>query len=140
MRIPIILSWRDIMSVKDIMKTGVVTVKTNTSIRDAAKIMYENNIGSVIIVNELNNIVGIFTERDLVKVVALGIDLDTPIKNVMTTNIIVAQPNDDITTIAITMLEKGIRHMPVVNKDNSVIGIISIRDVLRTYAASCVFP
>lgn len=128
------------MSVKDIMKTGIITAKVDTGIRDVAKIMYENNIGSIIIVDELNNIVGIFTERDLVKVVALGIDLDAPIKNVMTTNVITAQPNDDITTIAITMLEKGIRHIPVVNKDNRVVGIISIRDVLRAYAASCEFP
>lgn len=128
------------MSVKDIMKTEVITANAETSIKDVAKIMSEKNIGSILIVDDSNRVIGIFTERDLVKVVALGIDLNTPIKNVMTTNVISAYPTDNIAAIAIKMLEKGIRHMPVVDEYNRLLGIISIRDVLRAYTAGCEFP
>ncbi|MEM0213591.1 MAG: CBS domain-containing protein [Ignisphaera sp.] len=128
------------MSVKDIMRTEVVTASAEASIKDVAKIMSEKNIGSVLIVDESNRVIGIFTERDLVKVVALGIDINTPIKNVMTTNVISAYPTDNIAAIAIKMLEKGIRHMPVVDEYNRLLGIISIRDVLRAYTAGCEFP
>ncbi|MEL9940789.1 MAG: CBS domain-containing protein [Ignisphaera sp.] len=128
------------MSVKDIMRTEVVTASTKASIEDVAKIMSEKNIGSILIVDESNRVIGIFAERDLVKVVALGIDINTPIKNVMTTNVISAYPTDNIAAIAIKMLEKGIRHMPVVDEYNRLLGIISIRDVLRAYTAGCEFP
>ncbi|MEM0027138.1 MAG: CBS domain-containing protein [Ignisphaera sp.] len=128
------------MSVKDIMKTEVITANAEASIRDVARIMSEKNIGSILIVDNSNRIIGIFTERDLVRVVALGIDLNTPIKNVMTTNVISAYLSDSIATIAIKMLEKGIRHMPVVDEHNRVVGVVSIRDVLRAYAAGCEFP
>lgn len=128
------------MSVKDIMRTEVVTASAEASIKDVAKIMSEKNIGSVLIVDESNRVIGIFTERDLVKVVALGIDINTPIKSVMTTNVISAYPTDNIAAIAIKMLEKGVRRMPVVDEYNRLLGIISIRDVLRAYTAGCEFP
>ena len=128
------------MSVKDLISKAVVYARPDDSIKKVAEIMYSNNVGSVLILDESNRLVGIFTERDLVRVVALGIDLNKPVKEVMSTKVITASLNDSIVDAANKMLENWIRHLPVVDEKGRPVGVVSIRDVLKAYAASCVFP
>ena len=131
----------DSLSAKDIMtSTNLVTVSPEEKIVDAVKKMYENNVGSVLVVDEEGKLVGIFTERDLVKVVATGTSLETPIKEVMTKRLITVKPEDPLPLVASKMIENNIRHIPVVDKDGKLKGIISIRRVLRHVLASCSWP
>jgi len=127
-------------SVKEIMVRSLVTATPSTPVRDVAKIMRGRNVGSVLIVDDSGKLVGIFTERDLVKVVAEGGSLDDPVEKYMTRNLVVAHEGEPLAKIASKMLEHWVRHIPVVDDSGKPIGIVSIRDVLRHLLASCLFP
>ncbi len=127
-------------TVKQVMTRDLVTVPPNASIREAARAMHTRKVGSVLVVDESGKLIGIFTERDLVKVVAEGKSLEEPVSEAMSKDLIVAKEGDSITAIAHKMLERWIRHIPVVDDEGKPIGIVSIRDVLRHVVASGSFP
>ncbi|MFP3267586.1 MAG: CBS domain-containing protein [Thermoproteus sp.] len=122
------------MEVKNIMSDRVVYCTTRDTIRCAVSKMYAYNIGSVLVVDDVGNPVGIFTERDLVKAVAEGISLDTPLEKLAPKELIKAYPNESVFMAAQKMIEHNIRHIPVV-EGNRVVGILSIRDALRSLMA-----
>ncbi len=125
---------------KDIMRhDNLVTASPQEKIIDVVKKMHENKVGSVLIVDD-HKLVGIFTERDLVRIIAEGGKLDQPVGNAMSRNLIVVSPQDSIAIVASKMIEHWIRHIPVVDEEGKPIGIISIRDVLRHIVASSTFP
>lgn len=130
------------MQARDVMRsTGLVTASPSDTVLDAVKKMYENNVGSVLVVDEQGRLVGIFTERDLVRVVAKGLDPSTTrLEEVMTRKLITARPGDSLPMIASKMVEHGIRHIPVVDEEGKLVGIISIKPVLRHVLASCSWP
>jgi len=127
-------------TVRDVMTKSLVTVAPSASVREAARKMFEKRVGSVLIVGDDGRLLGIFTERDLVKVVAEGKPLETPVSEVMSKDLVVAKESDSVASVASRMLEKWIRHMPVVDDSGKPVGIVSIRDVLRYIAASGSFP
>jgi CBS domain-containing protein len=122
-----------------IRDTKPIYTTPDKTVLDAARIMAEHNIGSVPIVKD-DKLVGIFTERDLVRIVAKGIPLDTKLEEVMTKKLIVAKPSDPLPLIAQKMLQHGIRHIPVVNDEGRLLGVISIRRVLRYLIAEQEHP
>ncbi|AEA12918.1 MAG: CBS domain-containing protein [Thermoproteus sp.] len=122
------------MEVKNIMSDRVVYCTTRDTIRCAVSKMYAYNIGAVLVVDDVGSPVGIFTERDLVKVVAEGISLDTPLEKLAPKELIKAYPNESVFMAAQKMIEHNIRHIPVV-EGNRVVGILSIRDALRSLIA-----
>jgi CBS domain-containing protein len=116
------------MQVGDIMTRDVKTAETGATFSDAAKILHEHRISSVII-TEAGGIAGIVTERDLVNVVAEGLDPgQTTVGDRMTRDLATVESRTDIADAASLMAERRIRHLPVVEKD-SLIGVISIRDL-----------
>lgn len=129
-----------IISVKDVMSKTIVSVPPNTPIRKVVEVMYGKSIGSVLVLDDQGRPLGIFTERDLVRVIALGIDLDTPIEKVMSTRLITASVNESVVEVAHKMVENWVRHLPVLDESGKVVGVISIRDVLRAYVAGSTFP
>ncbi|GAP64652.1 hypothetical protein ARMA_3075 [Ardenticatena maritima] len=123
------------MTVRNLLSTkgfGTITVHPDTSVLDAVRILAEHNIGAVVVVDDDDRVVGIFTERDLVRHCATqGAEvLHLPVREVMTPDPITALPQDDLRIIAHVMVEKHFRHIPVV-EDGQLIGILSIRDVLK---------
>ncbi len=125
---------------KDIMRhDNLITASPNEKVIDVVKKMHENKVGSVLVVDD-GKLVGIFTERDLVRIIAEEGALDQPVGNVMSRNLVVVNPEDSIALVASKMIEHWIRHIPVVDKDGKPVGIISIRDVLRHIVASSTFP
>jgi CBS domain-containing protein len=120
------------MQVGDIMTRDVKTAESGATFAEAAKILHENRISSVVI-TEGTGIAGIVTERDLVNVVAEGLDPGkTSVGERMTRELATVDSRADIAEAARLMAERRIRHLPVVEKD-SLIGVISIRD-LTTWA------
>lgn len=120
----------DKFSAKDIMKNQVVTVDSAMSIMDAAKMMDAAGIGCVV-VTEKNIAVGILTERDFVrKVAARGIPLSTQIKQVMSSPLIVVNPEENIWEVAELMKNKKIHKVPVVHQ-NLLVGIVTATDLTR---------
>jgi CBS domain-containing protein len=109
----------------------VVTTPADTTVSDAARLMRENHIGAVIVVEKSGALAGIFTERDaLFRVVAEGRDgTTTRLADVMTRNPQTVKPDQPF-SVALQMMYGGkFRHVPVV-EDGRPVGIISARDAL----------
>lgn len=119
---------------REIMTKRLVTAKPSDTIAEAARRMAENGVGSVIVEDDEGRLAGIFTERDLVKMIARGVSPSTPLREVMTTNLVTASPDEPVTSVLCKMLRNNIRHIPVV-EDSKPIGIVSMRDMIRLEVA-----
>lgn len=109
----------------------LITIDHNATVLDAANIMNQHQIGSVV-VYEGERLVGIFTERDILqRIVAKQRDPSTtPVREVMTSSVACCSPRTRLEEIRALMRERRIRHMPVVDdKDDRMIGMISIGDL-----------
>jgi CBS domain-containing protein len=104
---------------------------STASVRDVARTMSEHKIGAIAVLDS-GKLVGIFSERDvLTRIVAEGRDPNTTlIDTVMTRDLIVASPSDDINEALQKMHACNCRHLPVV-QDGRLVGMISIRDLLQ---------
>jgi len=113
----------------DIMNRKVVTVSPHASVREAARLMREHNIGTLVVVDD-GYPVGIITERDLAtRVVALDLSGDTPVEDVMSTQLITVSESTSIENVLDTMQKHGFRRLPVL-KDGKLVGILTLRDIL----------
>jgi len=119
------------MRVKELIKDGIISCRSTDPIKCAVTKMYINNVGSVLIIDENDKPIGIFTERDLVRVIAENISLDAPLLKVMSRRLITATTMESLVSAAMKMVENNIRHLPVV-EEGKAIGMVSIRDLLRT--------
>ena len=110
---------------------GVVTITPNETLHTAIKFLAERNIGALV-VTESDEVVGILSERDIVRQLARhGQEaLLLNVGDVMTKDIIIALPNDDLAYASNTMTEKRVRHLPVI-ENGELIGIVSIGDVVK---------
>jgi len=108
----------------------LITIHPAASVLDAVDRMNSERIGSIIVV-EGERLAGIFTERDLLRrIVARRLDPSViPVQQVMTTAVVVAQPDTPLNEIGYVMREQDIRHMPVVDADQHVLGVVSIGDL-----------
>lgn len=123
------------VKIKDVMVKDVVTITEEKTVFDCAVLMKENNIGSLVVVED-EYPVGIITERDLcTKVIADKKDPSAvKVKEVMTKTIITAYEDDDFDEVNKRMLQKRIKKIPVV-RNNKVVGIFTDTD-LRKYIYS----
>ncbi|MBI1847759.1 MAG: CBS domain-containing protein [Candidatus Rokubacteria bacterium] len=122
------------MSIGRILATkgsGVVTVRPDQTVREAIAELSRHNIGALIVVEADNRPVGVVSERDIVREAARNEGLFAlPVSQIMTTDVTTGQPNDDLKSVASTMTEKRIRHLPVVDQ-GKLVGIISIGDIVK---------
>jgi CBS domain-containing protein len=119
------------MAAIDAMTVRVVSVRPEDEVQVAIARMLEENVGSVAVC-EGEQLVGIFTERDVLRLAGDGRDFhEIRVGDVMTRKLYVSEPDDDLVAIAQLMQEKRIRHVPVVQGGN-LLGILGIREVLRT--------
>ena len=108
------------------------TISKDQNVRKALILMSENNIGAIIIVDNNDFPIGIFSERDYARKIVLKgkSSKDTLLDEVMTKELITVTKNYKIDQCMKIMNEKGIRHLPVL-ENKKIVGIISIRDVLK---------
>jgi len=122
------------MKIESILATkslNVITVRPDQSLKDAIDLLVEHDIGALIVVNELGRPVGIISERDIIREAArTETVLAQTVAHVMTKDLIVASPQDDLGAVLQTMIARRFRHMPIVDQER-LIGVISIRDVLK---------
>ena len=116
--------------VKDVMISDLTTLDVSTSIRDAAKLMDEKNIGCIIVIkNQLP--VGILTERDFIKrIAAKNKPLTASIEEVMSSPLIEIDPEETVWEAAQIMKVNNIHKLPV-KKDNQIIGIVTTSDLIK---------
>ena len=118
------------LRVLDLVRRPPVTVGVGVSVRDVVRVMYENSIGSIVIVDDVGRPIGIFTERDLLRLVAQGTSLDSPVDSVMSRDLVVVKGVEGVVRAAMLMSEHRIRHLPVVDDEGKLVGVISVRDVV----------
>lgn len=118
-------------AVREIMRGDVLDVEMAATLQEAAQAMRERNISSLV-VTERDRLVGIMTERDMVTAMAAGVDAEVAhVRDYMTSNPISVTPGASIEEATQNMLEHGFRHLPVVDEDQRLVGMVSIRDLAR---------
>ena len=124
------------MKVRDLLESkgkDTVSIDVNSSVDDAIRSMHARKI-SAVMVTDAGKTVGIFTERDVVRsyIATNGKSFkEVQVKDAMIKDLIVAVLDEDINDVSATMIEKNIRHLPVVDQ-NRIIGMLSIRDIIQT--------
>ena len=122
----------NIQSILTTKGTDVVTIGPDNTIRDALATLAKHNFGALVVVNDVNQPIGIISERDIVRLAAKNEALfSIPIREVMTKNVITGIRQDELRNVASTMTEKRIRHLPVVDNQGKLIGIVSIGDIVK---------
>ncbi|HET8978810.1 MAG TPA: CBS domain-containing protein [Solirubrobacteraceae bacterium] len=111
------------------MSRDLLSVNPGEAITEVAQRMVERNLGAVL-VHDGERLVGIMTERDLLKAVARGLPGDARVAQYMTADPETIAPDDTTQHAAVLMIHGGFRHLPVVERDG-VVGILSIRDLMR---------
>ncbi|MFC6964131.1 CBS domain-containing protein [Halocatena marina] len=113
-----------------LMSTTLYTVPPDTLVEEAAQKMLSSDVGSVLVVDGDNQLEGILTTTDFVKVVAERRPKDeTPVDTYMSADVITATVQDSIRDAADVMLEHGFHHLPVVDDTEGVIGMLSSTDL-----------
>ncbi|WP_224240644.1 CBS domain-containing protein [Hyalangium gracile] len=122
---------REPLTAREIMTRGVKTVRRDATLREVAQLMKDEDCGVVPIVDERGTLVGIVTDRDLVVRAFTGGKTPDQLRamDVMTDDVECVHPEEDIHSIIELMGRKQIRRIPVVEKDDRVIGIISMGDI-----------
>lgn len=118
------------MTINELVGGSVVAVAPTDTLRKTAELMQETGIGSVAV--EVDGALeGILTERDILKAVASYADFDRDsVSNWMTSLPDTFGPEMDVEDAADWMLATGYRHLPIVDEEGTVLGIVSIKDVL----------
>jgi signal-transduction protein with cAMP-binding, CBS, and nucleotidyltransferase domain len=120
------------MLVRNLMKSPVVLVGPEESLRRAAQVMQEHGIGAVV-VEQSDQVVGILTERDVMHAAAqLGDVAKARVGDHMTAPVVTASPNWDVTVAATEMSDRRIRHLVVLEAGRGL-GMLSIRDVMSVF-------
>lgn len=109
----------------------LITIAPEQSVKEAVALFAQHNIGAVVVLDAADALVGIVSERDVVRQLNHRDDLlSQPVKELMTARVITCVPQDDLMSVASVMTERRFRHLPVVEK-GKLLGIISIGDVLK---------
>jgi len=118
------------MRVKDLMATSVTCVRPETSIQQVAKQMKQENIGSVPVCNDRGEALGIVTDRDIVIRSVSEENGPKTAKDIMTTNLVFANPNMDTHEAALLFAKYQVRRLPVV-VNNKIVGMLAMADIAR---------
>lgn len=122
------------MNIASILATKggqAITIRPEQSVREAVALLGRHNIGALIVVDEANKPVGILSERDIVREAARDEHVFVrAVSEIMTKDVITGLPQDDLLSVANTMTERRIRHLPVVDAGR-LVGMVSIGDVVK---------
>ena len=129
----------ELLNSKDFKHRTVVTIEPNETILAAIQKLSEHDRGSLPVCNSKGELAGIITERDIVRKAFAQSDASMQklrVKDVMSTQIIIGSPDDDLSYAIRVMKERRIRHLPIMDK-LKVIGMISMRDLLGMQLEEC---
>lgn len=120
------------MRVSELMHTPAVTCAPTATVREVALLMEHRHVGSVIVIDEVGEVAGIVTDRDIVlRGVAQGRSGDIPVAAVMTANVATVDPRADIADAAATMMKRSVRRLPVVDERGHAHGLVALDDLVR---------
>ena len=110
----------------------VFTISPHETVATAAAQLVEHRVGALVVLDERDGVAGILSERDIVRVVALGgpEGLTGPVASCMTTEVIFASPDETIDSLMARMTDRRVRHLPVL-KGGRLAGLVSIGDLVK---------
>ncbi|SNQ62018.1 CBS domain-containing protein [Candidatus Methanoperedens nitratireducens] len=136
--------------VSDVMTKNVISVKKDANLHEVARILSENKISGVPVVDDMNHVIGIVTEADILYMAGMkrghtfkdilrhiisephpGNRNGNTVEDIMTSPVITAKPDTDIREVSRILDEKRIKRLPVVDDENRLIGIISRANIVR---------
>ena len=119
------------MKVSEVMTRDVQTIRPDQTAREAASFMLSADAGSIPVA-EGNRLLGMITDRDIaVRGVAKGNGPETPVRELMTNDIICARESDDVEDVATRMSQAQVRRLPVLDDQERLCGIVSLGDLSR---------
>jgi CBS domain-containing protein len=119
------------MKVSEVMTREVQTVRPDQPVQDAASFMLSADAGSIP-VTDGDRLIGMITDRDIaVRGVAKGYGPETPVRELMTGDIICARVDDSVEEVATKMSEARVRRLPVIDSEEKLCGIVSLGDLSR---------
>jgi len=120
------------LNVSHILTRPMVTIKVGDTVLTAAKLLVQNNIGLLVVTEAATDgrLVGVISERDIIRVVASGRGLEVPVKDVCTKSVVTVHGKSDVAEAAKAMNKHGIRHVVVVDDGGRAIGVVSMRDLV----------
>ena len=122
------------MYVRDAMSSALLIVGPDHTLRQAARMMAQRRIGSAVVIDPDSEGIGIMTERDVLYAVGNGLDLDVErASSHITWEVVYAAPQWTLEEAALAMARGGFRHLVVLDSDE-VLGVISVRDIMRVWA------
>jgi CBS domain-containing protein len=123
------------MQVRDAMSKAVLIVGPDHTLRQAAQLMSSRRVGSAVVIDPDGAGTGILTERDILNAVGAGLDPDAErAATHITWDVVYAGPSWTLEEAAAAMVRGGFRHLVVLEGDD-VLGIISVRDILRVWSS-----
>jgi CBS domain-containing protein len=121
------------LKTRDIMLKHVVTVRPSITVKKAIETLFKRHVGAIVVTDNEKKCVGIFTERDAIRVVAQNIPLSTTLEKVMTKNVVTVSENAAFAESRRILVSGGFRHLPVVDSDGRLAGLVVVRDFLDEF-------
>lgn len=122
------------MNIQTILATKgahVIAIRPEQAIREAVVLFVRHNIGALVVLDDAGQLIGLLSERDIIRAAPLNEAIfSQPVRAVMSRDIITVVPQDDLMSVANTMTEMRMRHLPVVDQGR-LVGIVSIGDVVK---------
>jgi CBS domain-containing protein len=113
-----------------LMSAPVRTVSPDTTVQQAAQVMLDHDISSVVVVDDDNHVAGIFTSTDCVRIsAAADSTAETTVEGYMSTEVTTTTATEPVTDVAETMMARGVHHVPVSDDTEGVVGMITTKDL-----------
>lgn len=118
------------MLTRDVMVKDFVTANKEITAKECIDLLFKRHVGSVVIIDENRKCLGIFTERDAIRIVSQNIPLNETLEKVMSKNIYTISEDSPFLEAKKMMKLYRIRHIPVINADQKIVGLVSIRHII----------
>jgi CBS domain-containing protein len=118
------------MQLTDVMSTHIVSVSPDSQIGDAARRMVEADCGACVVLDAEGELIGVITERDVLRGFSEAVEPSAAVEERMTRHVLTASPQTEIAEAMALMVDGRFRHLPVLNDEGNVIGLVSMRDLM----------
>ncbi len=115
------------LKIRDVMCKTVVSVKEDLSIQEAITLLNERHVGSLVVVDDEQKCVGIFTERDAIRIAATKFSTNQPLSKVMSRHVVSITLESSYEEAKRLILSHNIRHLPVTDQTGKLVGLFSVR-------------
>jgi CBS domain-containing protein len=131
------------MRIHDILSNkgfDVIHIDPGASVQDLVGLLREHNLGAVVVSANGRTIDGIVSERDVVRRLAEGLEfLSSPVSSIMVADVHTCTPDDSVQDLMAAMTDRRIRHLPVLNRQGELTGLVSIGDLVKSQIAQLEF-